>query len=88
LNKYSTHPSLKDRLAALPPIQAKIANQTAPGLGLLANPDSLAEKLIAEIQRVIAIQEQKDSKALERWNRKVLARSRLRPLQSLGVLLR
>jgi tetratricopeptide (TPR) repeat protein len=85
-NKYSTHPSMADRLAALPPATGQPASPSPPGLGLLAEPDRTAEKLMAEIQRVLAEQEQKDSKALERWSRKVHARARLQPLQALGLL--
>ena len=52
----------------------------------LTEPDAVAEKLIAEIQRVAAREEERDSKQLARWNRKVRAGARLRPLQSFGVV--
>jgi Zn-dependent protease with chaperone function/tetratricopeptide (TPR) repeat protein len=66
---YSTHPSLRDRLAALPPDDGRRPN-AIPALGFLANPDRVAEKLIEEVHRVAAELEQKDSKALARWTKK------------------
>jgi Zn-dependent protease with chaperone function len=85
-SKYSTHPSLRDRLAALPPMQADMVVPERSAIDLLADPDRVAEKLIAEIQRVIAQEEQKDSKQLDRWSRKVRSHSHLRPIQSLGIV--
>jgi Zn-dependent protease with chaperone function/tetratricopeptide (TPR) repeat protein len=85
-SKYSTHPALADRLAALPPVPTLPANPIA-GLRLLAEPDSVAEKLVTEIQRVVAREEQKDSRNLDRWSRKIRAHSNLQPIQSLGIVL-
>ena len=85
-NQYSTHPSLHDRLAALPKVAPQPARPERPAIQLLADPDKVAQKLIAEIQRLIAQQEQKDSKQLDRWSRKVRSHSHLRTIQSLGVL--
>jgi Zn-dependent protease with chaperone function/tetratricopeptide (TPR) repeat protein len=94
-SKYSTHPSLSDRLAAMPPFNPQINTpseavpgpaRTKPALSLLAKPDDAAEKLIAEIQRVVALEEEKDSKQLDQWSRKVRSHRNLRPLQSIGVL--
>jgi predicted Zn-dependent protease len=66
---YSTHPSLRDRIAALPPDDGRLPN-AAPAIHLLSEPDRVAEKLIAEVHRVAAIEEQNDSKTLMRWTRK------------------
>lgn len=83
-DKYSSHPALEDRLAALPADVAHEANNAA-GLGLLASPDASAEKLMAEIQRVAALEEEKDSKALAKWQRKTMERKATRPLELVGV---
>jgi heat shock protein HtpX len=84
--KYSTHPSLRDRLAALPPAPADTLIPQRPGIQLLAEPDTVAEKLMLEIQRLIALEEAKDSKQLDRWSRKLRSHSHLRPVQSLGLI--
>ena len=86
--KYSTHPSLADRLAALPdnPDETSPTHEGAPAIRLLNEPDKIAETLIAEIQRMLAEQERKDSKQLRRWTRRSGAQARLRPFQQVGVL--
>jgi Zn-dependent protease with chaperone function/tetratricopeptide (TPR) repeat protein len=86
-NKYSTHPTLKDRLAALPEACVGTRIDANPGLGLLAEPDAAAEKLISEIQRTVAEQEQRDTKLLRRWTRRRHGTTQLRPLQLVGVVL-
>jgi Zn-dependent protease with chaperone function/tetratricopeptide (TPR) repeat protein len=83
---YSTHPSLPDRLAALPPDDARMPNP-APAIGLLSEPDRVAEKLIAEIQRVLATQEAKDTESLARWSRKTHRASGLRIQQLFSLLM-
>src|SRR5438046_10716627 len=60
VDPYSTHPALRDRLAALPADDTPLRD-SRPGLALLADPDSLAGPLAAETQRVIAVQERKRS---------------------------
>jgi Zn-dependent protease with chaperone function/Tfp pilus assembly protein PilF len=86
-DKYATHPSLSDRLAALPASGNNYAEISPPAMELLAQPDRIAEQLIAEIQRVVALEEQKDTKALDRWSRKVRSQSYRSPVQSFGLLL-
>src|SRR4030095_2501041 len=66
---YSTHPSLRDRIAALPPDDGRLPD-TAPAIRLLSDPDRIAGNLIAEVHRIGALVEQEDSKALTRWIRK------------------
>jgi Zn-dependent protease with chaperone function/tetratricopeptide (TPR) repeat protein len=85
-SKYSTHPSLSDRLSAMPPLDPRISLSRQPALSLLAQPDEAAEKLIAEIQRLVALDEEKDSKRLDRWTRKVRSHGQTQPLQALGAL--
>ena len=84
--KYSTHPNLADRLAALPATNESVPD-SSPAITLLKEPDKVAEALISEIQRVAAEEERKDSKRLRRWSRKSSMHSRLRPLQTVGVFL-
>ncbi len=83
---YSTHPSLADRIAALPPDDGR-PREDAPGIGLLADPDRAARELMREIQRVIAAQEQKDTKSLGRWARKTQRTSHIRWQQVPGIVL-
>jgi hypothetical protein len=84
---YSTHPRIADRVAALPNDAAEIPVQHRPGIQLLADPDGLAERLLTEIQRSVAAEEEKDSRELQRWMRKLQFSSKLHPLQILGIAL-
>jgi len=70
VDPYSTHPTLRDRLAALPADAAPLRDRR-PGVALLAAPDGLAGRLVAEIQRVIAVQEGRDTKRLARDTRRL-----------------
>ncbi len=86
-NRYSTHPSIRDRLAALPPGPVE-SDATGPsGLSLLNEPDAIAAKLLSKIESVVAGKEQKDSEALEKWSRKTRGGTHLRPVQVLGLFL-
>lgn len=88
--KYSTHPSLADRLAALPAdaSESPASKDSIPAVALLKEPNKVAEALISEIQKTAAEEERKDSKRLRRWTRKrVGIHAGLRPLQSGGVAL-
>jgi Zn-dependent protease with chaperone function/tetratricopeptide (TPR) repeat protein len=69
VDPYSTHPGLRDRLAALPADESPLRD-ARPGIALLADPDTVASRLIVEIQRVVAVQEAKDSQHLARETRK------------------
>jgi tetratricopeptide (TPR) repeat protein len=83
---YSTHPALRDRLAVLPPDDRR-PRSDASGLELLTNPDHVARDLMEEIQRVVAIAEQKDTKTLARWARKTQRTANLRSQQIPGILM-
>ena len=63
---YSTHPSLRDRIDALPIDNGK-QRSTSPGIELLSSPDQVASDLIVEVHRVGALVEQEDSGAVMRW---------------------
>jgi hypothetical protein len=84
--KYATHPSLADRLAALPEEAPPPGHDATPAILLLKEPDKAAELLIADIQEKLAEEERKDSRRLRRFARGGM-RTPLRPLQSAGVLL-
>ena len=86
-NNYSTHPLLRDRIAALPDTGQDAETDPRPAVLLLAKPDAVAEKLITEIQRVQAAEEVKDSKQLQAWGKKTRRRAKLQPNQSLGVFI-
>jgi Zn-dependent protease with chaperone function/tetratricopeptide (TPR) repeat protein len=86
-DQYATHPGLSDRLAALPVPEGEEPGESPPAIGLLARPDQVAERLIAEVQRVLVQQELNDSKQLRRWKRKAQASRQLRPLQGIGVII-
>ena len=85
-NKYSTHPSVKDRLAALSRFQDQSVAEAPPAIELLAHPDAVAARLVEAIQKMLVEQETQDSRQLDRWSRKERRRARIRPLQWLGVL--
>ena len=70
VDPYSTHPALRDRLAAVPADDAPLRD-TRPGVALLADPDGVASRLVTEIQRVVAEQERKDTRRLARDTRKL-----------------
>ena len=83
--QYSTHPSLPDRLAALPSDSTDAPKDSPPAITLLKDPDAVAETLIAEIQKRAAEEERKDSKRLKRSTRSAGINAKLRPLQSFGA---
>lgn len=75
VDPYSTHPSTRDRIAALPPGGAPAAD-TRSGTALLADPDGVAERLVAEIHRVVLKQEERHSRKLAHEARKWSKRRR------------
>lgn len=85
-NAYSTHPTLTDRLRALPAIEGTQQVQSSRGLNLLGNPDELAEKLMIEIQRVTLLAEERDAKQMKRWLRKAKAGTHFTGLQTFGII--
>lgn len=84
-DSFSTHPSLRDRLAALPPDDTQCL-PSSPAIRMFANPDAVAAKLVAEIQRVAAIEEQRDSRERQRWLRRIQRGGRIRGPQWVGIL--
>lgn len=84
-DRYSTHPSTRDRFAAMPPDTSSLAT-SRPAISLFADPDAIARKLVAEIQRVAALEEKKDDRSQRQWLRKTQRGGSLRPLQWLAIL--
>jgi Zn-dependent protease with chaperone function/tetratricopeptide (TPR) repeat protein len=86
-NKYSTHPLISDRLAALPADDVRPIANSPPGIQLLAHPDEIAVKLVTELQKMLAEQEKQDSEALKKFSRKTGKSAYLQSWQGFGVLL-
>jgi Zn-dependent protease with chaperone function len=87
-DRFSTHPSLRDRLNALPSDSgATPAADTRPAIEMLAQADVAAERLMAIIQQSTIDQEQRDSRALRAWARKMRAATEMHPLQKVGAAL-
>jgi len=85
VDPYSTHPALRDRLAAMPADDAPLRD-TRPGIALLADPDRVAGRLVTEIQRVIVLQEEKDTKQLTRDTRKLCRPEHIGLVSFLGAI--
>ena len=84
-NKYSTHPSLHDRLAALADFPAQPLPDSPPAVTILSQPDEVAEKLIKAIQKQAVKQEEDDSQKLTKWGRKVGGSTNLQATQGWGL---
>jgi tetratricopeptide (TPR) repeat protein len=67
-DRYSTHPVLPDRLAALPEDNS-VVEPSPSALTLLAEPDKIALQLVAHIERIALEQEKKDLVELRKWLR-------------------
>lgn len=77
-NPYSTHPSNRDRLAALADFSDADPQNAPSGITLLADPNGIARELAAEIERRLLIEEAKDNKTLRGWLRKLRRNAPLR----------
>ncbi len=85
-DRYSTHPILNDRLAALTP-DNKPLRPSRPAIQLLTNPDSVAGRLIEEIQRSLEKEERKDFKQMQRWVGRLGRGTAIHPSQLPGGLM-
>jgi tetratricopeptide (TPR) repeat protein len=86
IDRYSTHPSNRDRIAALPQCQEE-PDLSGPAFRLFADPDAVASRLVSEVQRLARIEEERDSRERRRWMRQARRGARLKPLQWLGALI-
>ncbi len=85
-SRFSTHPNLVDRLAALPPGE-RSAGAATPALSFFAHPDAMAQQLVREIRRVALIQEEKDSKQLAKRRRRLARTGPSRGVQKISIVL-
>ena len=83
---YATHPSIPDRLAALPPSNGA-APVSPPAIGLILDPDALADRVITELEHLSARQEARDDRQLLAYARKIRSGASIRPLQVVALLL-
>ena len=88
LDSYSTHPSTRDRLAALPldPIPAPPSRRA---IELFAHPDALAAKLMAEIHRIARLEEERDNREQRRWLKRTRrgTSTQFQPLQGVALII-
>ena len=85
-DRYSTHPPLRDRLAALP-ADGSTLEESPSGLSLLAEPDKIALKLVAAIQQTALKEEAKDLRDLRKWLGKIRQTRSYRLAQLPGMLI-
>lgn len=86
---FSTHPSMRDRLAALPPPEVAASGlRDAPGgATLLADPDAVARRLLGEIQRVVEREERRDTKRVAKEARRLDVPTRTTAGKFFGAIL-
>lgn len=85
---YSSHPSIRDRLAALPaPAAASAATSSASALELIIAPDALADRLVSAIESFSAKLEARDDHQLNGLARKIRSGAETRPLQALAIFI-
>lgn len=85
-DRFSTHPSLRDRLNALAVVQPTSAPaDERPAIQLLAEPDAVAERLMAKILESSLQREERDSRKLRRWAREMRRGTERHPLQKAGA---
>ncbi len=87
LNPYSTHPTLADRLAALPPVPGRRSVNGEPGLSLLTNPESVADRLFDTLNGLTSRQEAREGKVLRRNGRRAFAGGGQQPLERVANFL-
>jgi Zn-dependent protease with chaperone function len=87
-DRFSTHPSLGDRLRALPCGNGTLAEpDERPAIKLLAEPEGVAERLIARILESSVEREERDSRRLRQWAREMRVATEKRPVQIAGASL-
>jgi Zn-dependent protease with chaperone function/Tfp pilus assembly protein PilF len=87
-DRFSTHPSLRDRLNALPASHETLAEaDRRPAINLLAEPDAVAERLIARILESSIEQEERDSRKLRQWLREMRRARKNSAMQRMGASL-
>ncbi len=85
-DRFSTHPSLKDRLNALSAGPASWAEGSGPpSINLLAEADTVAERVIARILDSSAEREERDSRKLRQWAREMRLATTWSQMQKTGA---
>jgi len=84
-DRFSTHPSLRERLNALPSGDVSEEWDQRPAMDLLLDADAVAEKLMARIEQKSIEHEERDTKALRRWARQMREATDARPMQLAGA---
>jgi len=82
---FSTHPSIRDRIDALPTGDGP-TRRAEVGIGLLADPDDVTRRLVAEIERIQALEERRDSRVLAKATRRFSRAPHKRFMRGLGVV--
>lgn len=85
-DEYSTHPLPADRLAMFPDTDSQ-HSFSEPAITLLTDPDDVAKRLIAEIERVVNQEEEKETRELQKWVKGNNRNFNLSGLQVTGVVL-
>jgi len=86
-DRYSTHPTLHDRLAALSIFPDQTVPESPPAIKLLADTDKVARELVETIQKELVAQEKQDSKQLDRWSRKTRSARQTNFTRFFGIFL-
>ena len=88
VDSFSTHPSTRDRLAALP-MDAVPSLAGRRAIQLLVDPDAVAAKLVTEIHRVARQTEEKDTRERRGWLQQARRGSstQIQRLQGFGFLI-
>jgi Zn-dependent protease with chaperone function len=85
-DRFSTHPSLRDRLKALPASQGSSAEaDVRPSIRLLAEPDAVAQRLIGRILESTLEREEQDSRKLRQWAREMRGATERNAVQKTGL---
>jgi len=86
-DRYSTHPSIRDRLAALSEFTVNVPISDESSLAWFSNPDGIARRLVAEIQRLTGLEEERETAKLRKEVRGLRLKTHFTPAQGLGVIL-
>lgn len=85
-DRFSTHPSLRDRLLALPSTQGSFPPpDQRPAIQLVARPEELAERLMAKILESALMKEEWDSRKLRQWGREMRLATQKTAAQKVGA---
>lgn len=87
LNPYSTHPSTRSRLDALPEPMVEDSPDDSLGLNLLNNPEATAKRLANEFREFMQEEERLDTVGLRQWTTRLRRKSEGFSYQGIGIVL-